>query len=274
MPRAAADPSGSSERARRGTARDPTSKGPAARARSSRFVQVMIGTIALNGTPATARSTRRRRRARCRARRCCVAGACREPREELARVLHVARAVEAEETFRRAVPARVALERLVAGRREELRRERLHVLVAAAEPVEEHHGGPAAGGCVPVGRHDRAGELGAVRNRDRQLLGRRGRRGGTPEERGTSTARTMTRRPTTGDRVALLYDQRHGHAADRGVRLGRGRAHRPARVPRHDAARGFRLSRRPRAPPVRPAAARRGARVRARDRPLPRERRT
>src|SRR5581483_10449269 len=68
----------------------------------------------------------------------------REPVEELLRVLHVAGAVEAEEAAGGSVAAGVAFERLEAGRREVLRRDRLHVLVAAAEAVEEDHAGPAA----------------------------------------------------------------------------------------------------------------------------------
>src|SRR5579864_2121209 len=91
-----------------------------------------------------------------------------------------------------------------------------------------------------------------------------------PDAHARASADTTRTLPNTGDRVALLYDHRHGHAAHRGVRLGCGRAHRSARVPRHDAARGFRLPRRPCAPAVWPASARRGARVCTRDRPLSR----
>src|SRR4051812_27646524 len=61
-----------------------------------------------------------------------------EKGEELFRVLDISCAVQAEEPLGGAVAAGIALERLVAGRREELRRERLHVLMLAAEPVEEH----------------------------------------------------------------------------------------------------------------------------------------
>ena len=111
-------------------------------------------------------------------------GARREPGEQLLRVLHVARPVEPEEAARDAVPARVARERRVAGRREEGRRDRLHVLVLAAETVEEHHRRPAAGRRRPVRLGERAGELRAVGRRDRQLLRRRRERGSAPGERG------------------------------------------------------------------------------------------
>ena len=135
-----------------------------------------------------------------------VTGARREPREELARVLDVARAVEPEEALRHAVAPRVALERLVARRREELRRERLHVLVLAAEAVEEHHAGIAADGRGLVGDDDRARELRAVRGRDRQLLRRRRERRSAPDERSEKDCKEEARRPTTDDRVTLFYD--------------------------------------------------------------------
>ena len=62
----------------------------------------------------------------------------------------------------------------------------------------------------------------------------------------------------------------HGSEADRCVRLGRRRAHGSPRVPRHDAARGLRLPRRPCAPPLRAAPARRDRPFRGGDRPLSR----
>src|SRR5215210_5965431 len=52
-----------------------------------------------------------------------------------------------------------------------------------------------------------------------------------------------------------FYNRAHGLAADRGLRLRRGRIDSPARVPRDDAARGFPVPRRPRPAAVRPAAA-------------------
>ena len=61
---------------------------------------------------------------------------------------------------------------------------------------------------------------------------------------------------------------RRGPAADRRVRLRRGRADRAARVPRHAAARGLRLPRRRRAAALRAAAARRDPPLRPRDRPV------
>src|SRR5437868_14202669 len=72
----------------------------------------------------------------------------------------------------------------------------------------------------------------------------------------TSAARAITRRPTTGDRVSLFYDPRHGHAADRRLRLGGRRSHGPARVPRQPATRRSRVPRRQRAPALPTAAAR------------------
>ncbi len=125
----------------------------------SRFVHVMIGTAALNGTPARERvpdgaaAERDAERADVR-----VAELSGEPREELLRVLHVAQPVETEEPLRGPVAARVALERLVAGRSEELLRDRLHVLMLAAEAVEEDHAGPRRERNV-AGRRRRAREL-------------------------------------------------------------------------------------------------------------------
>src|SRR6266487_442019 len=69
--------------------------------------------------------------------------------------------------------------------------------------------------------------------------------------------------------VGSLVQSRDGRAGDRRLRLGHGRPHSSPRVPGDDAARGLRLSRRPRALALRPAVAGRGARLCAGDRPLP-----
>ena len=163
----------------------------------SRFVHVMIGTAALNGTPLVSAFQTAPPPSEMPSAPICVSeisGRAREPGEELARVLHVARAVEAEEPFGDAVAAGIALERGVAGRREVLRRDRLHVLVLAAEAVEEHDGGPAAGRRSAVGLDERAGEIGAVRGDEGQLL--RGRR--EAPIRRTRVQRRLTQGGRTG----------------------------------------------------------------------------
>ena len=91
----------------------------------------------------------------------------------------------------------------------------------------------------------------------------------------TSAARAPQDRPSPrGGRVprtgATPRIPAHGLPPDRRVRLGHGRADRPARVPRDDAARGLRLPRRRRAAALRAAAAGRDPPLRARDRRLPR----
>src|SRR5881397_2052698 len=70
--------------------------------------------------------------------------------------------------------------------------------------------------------------------------------------------------------VGSLVQSRDGRAGDRRLRLGYGWTHGSPRVPGDDAARGLRLPRRPRAPALRAAAARRGSRICPRDLPLPR----
>ncbi len=191
-----------------------------------------------------------------------------QPVEEELRVGDVRRPVEPEQPARGAVPARVAHERRVAGRCEERRRQRLHVLVLAAEPVEEHHRRPAARGCGPVRLDERARERRPVRRGDRQLLRRGAQRRARAGQRGTEPRgqwRFADPQPRKGNPFYTCF---HGLPPSGPVRLRRRRADRSPRVPRHAPAGGLRLPRRPRAAPVRAAAARRGPpRSRARSAP-------
>ena len=137
-------------------------------------------------------------------------------------------------------------------------------------------GQPPAGG-VPSGSAERRGERRAVRRSSRSCPGVANDAGRVAEwSRRSATTTTSERgqaahepeRRRTGWR---RYDHpRDGRAADRRLRLGRGRPDRPARVSRDDAARGRRLPRRQRAAAVRAAAARRDPPLRARDRRLAR----
>src|SRR3954453_5413133 len=70
--------------------------------------------------------------------------------------------------------------------------------------------------------------------------------------------------------LVSLVQSRDGRAGHRCLRLRHGRAHGPPRVLGDDAARGFRLPRRPRPPAVRPSAAGSRSRIRPGDRALPR----
>src|SRR5256714_4907772 len=70
--------------------------------------------------------------------------------------------------------------------------------------------------------------------------------------------------------LVSLVQSRDGRAGHRCLRLGHGRAHGSPRVLGDDAARGFRLPRRPRPPAVRPASAGRRSRICPGDRTLPR----
>src|SRR2546423_540024 len=79
---------------------------------------------------------------------------------------------------------------------------------------------------------------------------------------------TATRTRPTSRTLARIYDGRHGLAARRRVRLRRRRVDGPPRVPRDDAERGLRLSRRPCAPAVRAASAGRDSPLLTRDRRL------
>ena len=80
------------------------------------------------------------------------------------------------------------------------------------------------------------------------------------DERGGRLQRRSERRPTTGDRVALLYNRRRWMRGPSACSTPASADSRPPRVPRDDAARGLRLSRRPRAAAVWAPAARRGPR--------------
>ena len=141
-------------RAPRGTARGPTSRGPAARARSARFVHVITGTIALNGTPAVVAFHTAPPPSEMPSAPICVSeisGRAVSHVKSSRRVLHVARPVEPEQPLRRAVAARVALERRVAGGARNWVASGSMSWWLAAEPVEEHHRRPAAGRGVPSG---------------------------------------------------------------------------------------------------------------------------
>ena len=101
----------------------------------------------------------------------------------------------------------------------------------------------------------------------RVLLGERVGVCGEGTARPRRRAQNAPREPSGGARL----ESRRGSSAGRRVRLGHGRPDRPARVPGDDAARGFRLPRRRRAPAVRAARAPGGCAVRARDRGVPRD---
>src|SRR6266545_1717032 len=92
------------------------------------------------------------------------------------------------------------------------------------------------------------------------------RRGGGHEEDG---CRGEKKRPAHSRKGTPRIFFR-GFAARRRLRLGYGRADRPSRVSRDDAARGLPLPRRPRPAPVRSPSARRDPALRRRDRGLPR----
>ncbi len=242
-----------------------------------RFVHVMIGTIALNGTPADAAFQTAPPPREMPSAPICVSEISGRAVSHVksSRVSCTSRGPSSpKRPSETTVASRVAFERRVAGGREEPRRDRLHVLMPSAEAVEEHRGGPAAGRRRAVRLDERAGELRAVGRRDRQLL--RGRRE-TPSPRKRAPRRAMTARksgrPKTGVRVALLYDHRVDTRPigvfDSGVG-GLTVLHEClVTMPQ----RGLRLPRRPRSPAVRPAAARsRCVRSRTRSAPISRRR--
>ena len=107
---------------------------------------------------------------------------------------------------------------------------------------------------------------------------RRARRTPARQRRPLSHVLTTTRKGSrrhahparSACRPACLYTAARGCPPDRRVRLRCRWAHRPARVPGDDAARGLRLPRRRRPPALRAAPARRDPPIRRRDRPLPR----
>ena len=98
-----------------------------------------------------------------------TSGSRREPPEGLPQVGHLARPVERDEPARRAVAARVVGENGVALVDQEALRDRRHARARAAEAVEEHDRGPAAGGRRPVREVERRGERHAVVHRAARL---------------------------------------------------------------------------------------------------------
>ena len=232
--------------------------GSAATSAGYRSVHVIAGSIAANGTPSTAaRQTApppsempdradvlsRRRRPRGRASRTGLArpASSRGPSSETSPPdCPWPRASKVEHGV--ALSTRGTL------------RDPVHVRARPAEAVEHHDRGPAARGRRPVGHVQRRRRARRRRPSQRRVrrssAARRQRRRcagacGSDNNEERAGARPRRRRSRTAAAPTIGLD---GSAASRRVRLGRGRPDRPARVPRHDAARGLRLPRRPRAP--------------------------